>query len=128
MPSFTVASGIDAAKLLLADPGDTDAIICTADTVALGLLTALQHMGKRVPDDYAIASFDGAYISDTAAPGLTTLGSTAGRMVEATLALLQDGSGDVVLKPELVVRGSSGSARTRPGHRGVHRLPGTVRK
>ncbi|MEU9791473.1 substrate-binding domain-containing protein [Streptomyces sparsogenes] len=108
MPSFTVASGIDAGKLLLADPGDTDAISCAADTVALGLLTTHQHMGQRVPDDYAIAGFDGTYISDTAAPGLTTLGSTAGRRVEASLALLEDGSGDVVLKPELVVRGSSG--------------------
>ncbi|MFD4612247.1 LacI family DNA-binding transcriptional regulator [Streptomyces sp. NPDC058440] len=108
MPSFTVASGIDAAKLLLADPGDTDAIICTADIVALGLLTALQHAGKRVPADYAITSFDGTYISDTAAPGLTTLGSTAKRMVEASLTLLDGGDGDVVLKPELVVRGSSG--------------------
>lgn len=108
MPNFTVASGIDAAKLLLANPGDTDAIICTADTVALGLLTALQHAGKRVPSEYAITSFDGTYISDTAAPGLTTLGSTAERMVEASLSLLDGDSGDVVLKPELVVRGSSG--------------------
>ncbi|MFB7496487.1 LacI family DNA-binding transcriptional regulator [Streptomyces sp. NPDC056161] len=108
MPSFTVASGIDAAKLLLAEPGDTDAVICTADIVALGLLTALQHAGKRVPADYAITSFDGTYISETAAPGLTTLGSTAERMVDASLALLDRGDGDVVLEPELVVRGSSG--------------------
>jgi LacI family transcriptional regulator len=108
MSSFTVASGIEAAKHLLADPGDIDAIICTADVVALGLLTALQHAGKRVPDDYAIASFDGTFISETAAPGLTTLGSVAERLVEASLALLEDGGGDVILKPELVIRGSSG--------------------
>jgi LacI family transcriptional regulator len=108
MSSFTVASGIEAAKRLLADPGDIDAIICTADVVALGLLTALQHAGKRVPDDYAIASFDGTFISETAAPGLTTLGSVAERLVEASLALLEGGSGDVILKPELVIRGSSG--------------------
>jgi LacI family transcriptional regulator len=108
MSSFTVASGIEAAKHLLADPGDIDAIICTADVVALGLLTALQHAGKRVPDDYAIASFDGTFISETAAPGLTTLGSVAERLVEASLALLGGGSGDAILKPELVIRGSSG--------------------
>jgi LacI family transcriptional regulator len=109
MSSFTVASGTEAAKHLLADPGDIDAIICTADVVALGLLTALQHAGKRVPDDYAIASFDGTFISETAAPGLTTLGSVAERLVKASLVLLEGGSGgDVVLKPELVIRGSSG--------------------
>ncbi|WP_329373553.1 LacI family transcriptional regulator [Streptomyces sp. NBC_00669] len=108
MPSFTVASGIEAAKRLLADPHEPDAIICTADVVALGLLTALQHAGKRVPDDYAIATFDGTFVSATAAPGLTTLGSVAEGMVEASLTLLEGGGGDVVLTPELVIRGSSG--------------------
>lgn len=109
MPSFTVASGIEAARHLLADPAETDAIICTADVVALGMLTALQHSGKRVPDDYAIATFDGTFVSETAAPGLTTLGSVAERMVEASLTILEDDSDDdVIVTPELVVRGSTG--------------------
>ncbi|MFI0941420.1 LacI family DNA-binding transcriptional regulator [Streptomyces sp. NPDC021020] len=108
MPSFTVASGIEAAGHLLADPRGTDAVICTADVVAVGLLTALQHAGRRVPDDYAIATFDGTFLSETAAPGLTTLGSVAEGMVEASLALLDGGADDIVLAPELVVRGSTG--------------------
>lgn len=113
MPAYTVASGTEAAHRLLVDYPDVDAIICTADVVALGLLTALQHAGKLIPDDCAIATFDGTYIAETAAPGLTTLASNAEKLVIASLALLDDTSpNDIVVAPELIRRSSTNRPRT----------------
>ncbi|MEV7693421.1 LacI family DNA-binding transcriptional regulator [Microbacterium sp. NPDC089189] len=108
MPSFSVSSGIEAARELLARHPDADAVICTADVVALGVLTALQHAGTRVPDDVAIASFDGTSLADVAAPGLTSLASATTEIVQASLAIA-DGtaSESVLVAPRLVVRGST---------------------
>jgi LacI family transcriptional regulator len=108
MPSFTVSSGTDAARELLTRHPDADAVICTADVVALGVLTALQHAGRRVPDDIALASFDGTSLADIAAPGLTTLASAATDIVAASLALADGTASDSVLvPPRLIVRGST---------------------
>ena len=108
MPTYTVASGTEAARRLLAEHSDVDAVICTADVVALGLLTALQQAGQLVPNDYAIATFDGTYIAETAAPGLTTLASNAENLVTASLALLDtQAPQNVTLVPELIRRGST---------------------
>jgi LacI family transcriptional regulator len=108
MSSFSVSSGIEAAHRMLDENRGTDAIICTADVVALGILTALQHEGRRVPDDFALASFDGTALADIVAPGLTSLASPVSRLVESSLHLLESGSTrDVILEPELVVRGST---------------------
>jgi LacI family transcriptional regulator len=117
VPSYSMSSGAGAAARLLAEPGAVDAVICTADVIAVGVLTALQHGGVRVPRDVAIASFDGTALADVVAPGLTSLASSVDAIVEASLAIV-DGSatGDVVVTPSLVVRGSTagGSAGSRP--------------
>lgn len=108
MPTFSVSSGSEAARAVLEHHPDADAIICTADVVALGMLTALQHAGKRVPDDFAIASFDGTSLADIVAPGLTSLASAAPDIVSASLALADGTASDSVLvAPRLVVRGST---------------------
>ena len=108
VPSYSMSSGAGAAAHLLADPGAVDAVICTADVIAVGMLTAMQHGGVRVPRDVAIASFDGTALADVVAPGLTSLASSVDAIVEASLAIV-DGSGaeDVVVTPSLVVRGST---------------------
>lgn len=113
MPAYTVASGTEAARRLMVDHGDVDAVICTADVVALGLLTALQHAGRSIPHDYAIATFDGTYIAETAAPGLTTLASNAERLVTASLRLLdEDTTSNLTITPTLIPRASTNRSGT----------------
>lgn len=113
MPAYTVASGTEAADRLLTDHAKVDAVICTADVVALGLLTALQQAGHRIPNDYALATFDGTYIAETAAPGLTTLASNAEKLVTASLALLDnEAPNNVTLVPQLIRRRSTDRAST----------------
>lgn len=108
MPSYSISSGTEAAARLLAEPGTVDAVVCTADVIAVGVLTSLQQGGVRVPEDVAIASFDGTSLTGVVAPGLTSLGSPVDAIVGASLAMV-DGAdtGDVVVEPSLVVRGST---------------------
>ncbi|WP_232667314.1 LacI family DNA-binding transcriptional regulator [Pseudonocardia sp. TRM90224] len=108
MASFSMSSGTEAASRLLADRGTADAVICTADVVAIGVLTALQHGGLRVPAEVAIASFDGTSLTDVATPGLTSLRSPVDAIVTASLEIIDGGTAcDVVVDPALVVRGST---------------------
>lgn len=105
--SFTVTGGREAARLAI-DDGDVDAILCTADVTALGVLTALQHAGRRVPDDVALASFDGTALADVVAPGLTSLRSRVDSLARSAMSIVDDErDGDIILSPELVVRGST---------------------
>jgi LacI family transcriptional regulator len=108
MPSYSISSGTEAAARLLADPGAVDAVICTADMIAVGVLTSLQHGGVRVPEDVAIASFDGTSLTEVVAPGLTSLGSSVDAIVQASLGIVDGDDGqDAVIAPALVVRGST---------------------
>lgn len=107
MPSFTLSSGIDAAHRLLDDRRGADAVICAADVIAIGMLTALQQAGKRVPEDIAITGFDGTSLANVVEPGLTTLTSRADDIVQESLQLIDSPTVTVALKPSLDARGST---------------------
>ena len=95
-----------------------DAVFAANDQIALGVLHCLHQKGIRVPDDLAVAGFDGLPESAYFWPPLTTvyqdqrkLGCTAvSEMVSLIEARKQDGdeSRYVVFEPELIVRASSG--------------------
>ena len=113
-------SGYDAANLLLALPELPDAIACASDSMAVGVMAAIEQAGLRVPEDIAVTGFDDAEYAATVIPALTTMrqdalgmGTAAG---EAILRMLDnpDSSPPVVLiETELVVRESSGPAKPR---------------
>jgi len=52
---------------------DITAIFATADILAAGVISGLNELGKRVPDDFSIIGFDDLYISSLTAPRLTTI-------------------------------------------------------
>lgn len=59
-------------RILQAQPG-TQAVFCSSDASALGVLAEAQTRGIRVPQDLAIVGFgDGPYAADTV-PGLTSV-------------------------------------------------------
>lgn len=61
-----------AALLAAADP--PDAIVCGNDRVALEVYNALRRLGRRIPDDVAVASFDNQVdIATRLDPPLTTM-------------------------------------------------------
>jgi LacI family transcriptional regulator len=73
-----VRSGEAAAEQMLADfggPGGDlpDAIICSNDQMAIGVLRTLTKHSIRVPDDIALIGFDDIYPATLCDPPLTTV-------------------------------------------------------
>ena len=78
----TLRSGRTGLAELLARAPDVDAVFCSSDLLALGVLTEAQARGIRVPDRIAVVGFgDLAFAADTF-PALTTVhvdGTAIGR-------------------------------------------------
>lgn len=118
---WTAAGGARAARTLLAQAPDIDAIFAHNDQMALGALSALAESGRRVPDDIALVGFDNTPESEFFQPPLTTVatnmtevGRTAvlelHRLIEAKLQGQDPGAPIAkILPPELIVRTSSGA-------------------
>jgi LacI family transcriptional regulator, gluconate utilization system Gnt-I transcriptional repressor len=71
--SRTVSKGREALMELLAINPQTDAVFCSSDLLALGVVTQAQHLGIRVPQELAVIGFgDIAFAKDTA-PALSTV-------------------------------------------------------
>jgi LacI family transcriptional regulator len=92
------------------------AVFVAADRQAIGLLRAAADRGLAVPDDLAVATFDGSAASAYAIPSLTTVQQPVAEMAELAVKLLLDADqrpGATVLDVGLVVRRSCGC--TDPG-------------
>ncbi|AGB17938.1 LacI family DNA-binding transcriptional regulator [Thermoanaerobacterium thermosaccharolyticum] len=57
----------------LSNRRDVTAIFATADIMAVGIMSGLQEMGVRIPDDISIIGFDDLDISRITSPRLTTI-------------------------------------------------------
>jgi LacI family gluconate utilization system Gnt-I transcriptional repressor len=60
-------------RLLLARRADVEALFCTGDFIAAGALFEAQRLGIAVPQDLAIAGFEGLEIAENLNPSLTTV-------------------------------------------------------
>jgi DNA-binding LacI/PurR family transcriptional regulator len=121
---WSSASGERAINQLLASYPEMDAVFVGNDQMALSVLQTACRRGIRIPEDLAVVGFDGLLETAHYWPPLTTvcqdlgnLGRTAVRelvrVIEATSeeqAALQPVS--IVLRPELIVRGSSVISRS----------------
>lgn len=70
---FTLMSGYEKAKELLTKSPDTDAIFCSTDTIAIGVLKYLREIGKRVPQDVAVTGIGANKMGDVTTPTLSTV-------------------------------------------------------
>lgn len=113
---FSEAGGYEAMRRLI--PERPDAVFAASDTMALGAMRALREAGLRVPDDVALAGFDGSAAAETTNPPLTTVlqdvHETGRRAVSALNDLITDPNRSPivdVLPVQLLERASSGGAR-----------------
>jgi len=86
-------SGADAFQRLLAAGAVCTALAAGTDENALGVMSAAQAAGYRVPEDLAVVGFDDVLLAQASTPPLTTvrvpiqaLGSTAAKLLLAQLA------------------------------------------
>ncbi|WTL15302.1 LacI family transcriptional regulator [Kribbella sp. NBC_01505] len=106
---FTVDGGYAGALELLARR--PRAIFTASDRQAIGLLRAAADKGLSVPDDLAIATFDGSAASAYAVPSLTTVQQPIAQMAELAVQQLTHPDPQplqAVLDVGLVVRRSCG--------------------
>lgn len=100
------------ARQLLLREDKPDAVFCTSDFVAMGMMLELLKNGIRVPEDMAICGYANEPMDALVTPSLSSvnqfskqMGQQAARML---LGRLNGGEpADVVLEPELIVRDST---------------------
>lgn len=116
--TFTVAGGQQAAAALL-ERGVTG-IVCASDVMALGVLRAVRQRGLSVPGDVSVVGSDDSALIEFTDPPLTTvrqpvleLAAAACRSLVDQIAGTTPPATELLLAPELVVRGSTGRA---PAH------------
>jgi len=94
-------------RRLVAEHPDLDAVFASCDLTAAGALRALASMGRRVPDDVAVVSFDDGVIA--AALGLTAVRQTVEENAAvATRMVLARESRRLMVPISLTVRQSGG--------------------
>ena len=117
--------GYEAALALLSERPGIDGLVCYNDLVAVGALRACVELGSDVPTDIAVVGCDDIMFAGLLSPALTTLrvpkydiGASAARMLLNRIRGRR-GESEVLLRPELVVRGSAprtdGQSRTLEG-------------
>ncbi len=109
----TVEGGRAAAAEMLRREPDVDALLCFNDLVAAGALQTLAELGVAVPTELAVVGYDDIVFAKMFTPGLTTIRAPTYELGQQAVGMLFDrmrgrGHGiDIVLQPELVVRGST---------------------
>ncbi len=129
---FSVRSGEAAAEQMLAEFGGVagqlpDAIVCSNDQMAIGVLRTLTARGIRVPDDIALVGFDDIYPATLCDPPLTTVRQPIRGIGERACEQLIERIATPTLRPsvellptELVIRSSCGCP---PGTVARHLVP-----
>ena len=115
---WSFESGYRAAQELLIRGRPFSAIFAHNDQMAIGALRALREADRRVPEDVSIVGYDDIPAAEYCTPPLTTIrqpmrevGALATRLLIQAIEDSGGPHGEVLLKPELIQRGSSARAR-----------------
>ena len=74
-PTYSMESGYAMAMRLLESGKEFTCIYAISDNIAVGACKALFNAGKKVPDDYSVASFDGLPLRNIMSRPLLPCGS-----------------------------------------------------
>ena len=91
---------------------DFDAVFAASDIAAIGVMHALQGMGRQVPKDVSVVGFDDIPSASLSSPPLTTVAQdphqASDALVEAIIASIERGTPTNRMLPvRLMVRESS---------------------
>lgn len=111
--TYTMENGYVVTKELLSSGVDFSAIYAVSDSLAVGACRAIVEAGKKVPDDYSVAGFDGLDISYYYNPSITTIRQPVEQIAVETIRILFDliqkrtTQAHKIFPAELVVREST---------------------
>lgn len=89
-PVYSMENGYEMTKELLDSGREFTCIYAISDSMAVGACKALFDAGKRVPEDYSVAGFDGLSLAAYYEPSITTIRQPRREMAEATIKLMFD--------------------------------------
>ncbi len=89
-----------------------DAVFCTSDFVAIGMVLEFLKHGVRIPDDIAVCGFANEPMDALVTPSLSSVDQFSKQMGQQAAQMLfakinGESPADVVLTPELIVRDST---------------------
>ncbi len=115
---FTEQFGASALPRLLAADQPPTAAFVASDYIALGMLSAAETHGIRVPEDLSVVGFDDIRFSQYVRPRLTTIRSPVERLAQTGVELLFDRLADAEagLRADVGAKAEAG-ARTEAGPR-----------
>ena len=109
--------GYEAAGKLLSRKKRFTAVVCHNDAAALGVMERLLIAGLRIPEDISVTGFDNIRESSVYPVPLTSCGASVDRIVTDSIKFLFRSSSDdnlfeMLIEPELIVRESTGKAKS----------------
>lgn len=110
--AYSIDEGIEAARVF-AKIDLPDAIVCTDDIQAIGLVNGLERLGVSVPKDVLITGFDGIHLTSVLRPSITTVRQPFEDMAKEAVRLMTatedgpDGGVRVAFPGKLCVREST---------------------
>ena len=112
---MTFADGAAAVDDLVSRGLEFDAVYAFTDTLAIGAMNRLREIGRRIPEDVAVAGFSGTELSTIVYPKLTTveppLEEMGRRAAELVLEKVNNPDAEnrrIVLRTEMKCRASTG--------------------
>ena len=112
---MTFADGAAAMDSLVRQGIEFDAVYAFTDTLAIGAMNRLRELGRRIPEDVAVAGFSGTELSTIVFPQLTTveppLAEMGQRAAELVLEKVRNPEAEnrkIVLHTEMKCRASTG--------------------
>ena len=112
---MTFADGAAAVDNLVRRGIEFDAVYAFTDTLAIGAMNRLRELGRRIPEDVAVAGFSGTELSTIVYPKLTTveppLTEMGQRAAELGLEKVRNPEAEnrkIVLRTEMKCRASTG--------------------
>ncbi len=104
--------GFDAVSRML-EKTEIDAVFCTGDEIAMGVINALRERGIKVPEQVDVMGFDNIYLSSIFYPKLTTvaqpmydMGSVGMRMLIKKISGNEPEEKSYVLEHQIIERNS----------------------
>lgn len=111
---MTFSDGARAANAFVKKGISFDAVFAFTDTLAIGAMNRLRELGKKIPEEVAVASFSGTVLSTIVYPQLTTveqplfrMGTTAAELILEKIKEPSSPERSIVLDAEIQLRASS---------------------
>ncbi len=85
---FSLRGAYDTARAFFAMKPDTTAVFAMSDTVAMGVIRALEDIGRSVPEDVSVVGYDGIEMGKYFIPRLTTVVQPVEAIARESVAML----------------------------------------